>query len=230
MRARDIMTTDLTTVSPGTPIATVAPVMAERGVSGIPVLDSAGRLCGLVTESDIMRRVAAERDKAPGWLAGLLGDAARLAQEYARRHGTSARDVMTPDLETVGPDTPVADVAAALERRRVRRLPVVEDGRLVGVVSRADLLKAVLNAPPTAPAAADDTAIRAEPRRRLAREPWVDRNFLHVGVRGGEVTLSGFARNDEVRQAMRVLAEGVPGVRAVHLDLPAPPPFMLGVG
>ncbi|MBY0336271.1 MAG: CBS domain-containing protein [Acetobacteraceae bacterium] len=230
MLARDIMTRDLVTVTPDAPIAMVAAIMAERGVSGLPVVASDGRLCGLVTESDLLRRVAATRDRAPGWLSGLFGDAGRLARDYARSHGTRARDVMTVHVTSIPPEAAVEDAAALLERLRVRRLPVVEDGKLLGLVSRADILKAVLEMSPPEPASADDRSIREELRRRLAAQPWADRNFLHVAVQGGAVKLSGFARNDDVARAMRVLAEGVPGVRTVELDLAPPPPFMLGVG
>ncbi len=226
--ARDIMTTDIVTVGPDTPVAELAALLAGRGISGAPVVDSEGALLGLVTEGDLMRRLAAERDRPPGWLAGLLGDGTELARRFARTHGQLAGDVMTRDLATVGPDVPVADIARLFETRDIRRVPVVEAGRLIGVVSRADLLRAILA--PLPAQARGDAAIRDELHRRLREQPWVDRNFLHAAVSGGVVTLSGFARNEDRRRALRVLAEGVPGVREVRLDLAPPPPFMLGVG
>ncbi len=225
--ARDIMTTDIVTVGPETPVPELAALLAQRGISGAPVVDAGGALLGVVTESDLLRRLAAERERPPGWLAGLFGDTTEQARRYARTHGQRAGDLMTRDLATAGPDTPVADIARLFEARDIRRVPVVEGGRLLGVVSRADLLRAIL-----APAPAEgraDAAIREELHRRLREQPWVDRNFLHAAVSGGVVTLSGFARNEDRRRALRVLAEGVPGVREVRLDLAPPPPFMLGM-
>jgi CBS domain-containing protein len=230
MRARDIMTTDIATLPPDASLSAIASLLAERGISGAPVVGRDGTLLGIVTESDIMRRIAAERDRPPGWFAGLFGDDTELAHRYARSHGQTASDLMTVTLETVGPDATLPDIAELFETHDIRRVPVLEAGRLLGVVSRADLLKAIL-APEKAPdAAPDDAAIRAELQRRLREEPWVDRTFLHATVKGGVVTLSGFARNEEKRRALKVLAESVAGVRAVHLDLAPPPPFMLGSG
>lgn len=231
MRARDIMTTDLATVSPEAPIAEVAALLSERGVSGAPVVAADGALLGIVTESDLLRRIAAERDRPPGWLAGLLADSTALARRYARTHGQRAADIMTTGLETVGPDAALPEIARIFEQRDIRRVPVVEgDRRLLGVVSRADLLRAVLAPQPAEGDARSDAAIRDELNRRLREQPWVDRNFLHAAVTGGVVTLSGFARNEEKKRALKVLAEGVPGVREVRLDLAPPPPFMLGTG
>lgn len=226
--ARDIMTAEIATVGPETPVADLAALLAARGISGAPVVGADGALLGMVTESDLLRRVAAERDRPPGWLAGLLGDSTELARRYARSHGQTAGDLMTREVEGVGPDTPAAEIARIFERRDIRRVPVVEGGRLLGIVSRADLLRAIL-APPAAEGRSDG-AIRDELNRRLREQPWVDRNFLHAAVTGGVVTLSGFARNEEKRRALKVLAETVPGVREVRLDLAPPPPFMLGTG
>jgi CBS domain-containing protein len=227
--ARDVMTNDLVTVGPEMPVAELAALLAGRGVSGAPVVDGEGALLGVVTESDLLRRLAAGGDRPPGWLGRLFADSTDDARRYARAHGQRAGDLMTRELATVGPDTPVADIARLFEARDIRRVPVVEGGRLLGVVSRADLLRAIL-APPPAETPRADAAIRVELHRRLREQPWVDRNFLHAAVSGGVVTLSGFARNEDRRRALRVLAEGVPGVREVRLDLAPPPPFMLGMG
>lgn len=226
MIARDVMTRSVVTVRPEMPVASLATLLSERGISGVPVTDEKGCLLGIVTEGDLMRRLAAPRDEKPGMFAGLFRDAAWHAARYSRAHGRTAADVMTREVESVTPGAPIEAVAAVMERRGVRRVPVVEEGVLLGLVSRSDLLRALLSeSPPTAEAS--DQEIRRELSRRMREQPWADLHFLHASVRDGEVTLSGFARSPEVIRALRVLAEGVPGVRKVSTDLAPPPPFML---
>ncbi|MCW8087277.1 CBS domain-containing protein [Sabulicella glaciei] len=226
MIARDVMTRSLVTVRPEMPVASLASLLSERGISGVPVTDEKGCLLGIVTEGDLLRRIAAPRDEKPGLLAGLFGDAGTLAAQFSRAHGRTVADVMTREVETVTPGAPLPAIATLMEQRGIRRVPVTEEGMLLGVVSRADLLRALLAESPEA-TQADDAEIRRELARRLREQPWADRHFLHASVREGAVTLSGFARNPEVARALRVLAEGVPGVRHVSVDLAPPPPFML---
>lgn len=230
MRAEDIMSRDLVTVRPEAPLTEVVELLAQRHLSGVPVVDAAGRLCGVLTESDLMRRVAAAADAPQGFLAGLIRDAAADAQRFAKAHGRTAQDVMTPAPLSVGPDAPVAEVAKLLEEKGIRRVPVVAAGRLLGLVSRADLLKAVLAEPGAISGEAkDDAAIRAALRQAMREQPWVDRHFMHAAVKDGHVHFTGFARSPSVAQGLRALAEAIPGVRGVTLDLAPPPPFMLGI-
>ncbi|MCX8132376.1 MAG: CBS domain-containing protein [Roseococcus sp.] len=230
MRAEEIMSRDVVTVRPETPLREVAELLATRHLSGVPVVDAEGRLLGVVTESDLMRRIAAPAEAPMGFLAGLIRDAAAEAARFAKLHGRTAQDVMTPDPLCVVPEAPVAEVAKLLEEKGIRRLPVVSGGRLLGLVSRADILKAVLAAPAAAgSAAADDAAIRAALRRAMREQPWVDRHFLHAEVRDGHVHFTGFARSPSVGQGLRALAEGIPGVKGVSLDLAPPPLFMMGI-
>jgi CBS domain-containing protein len=229
MRAEEIMTRDVVVLRPETPIMEAARLFAERGISGAPVVDAAGLLVGVVSESDLMHRLAASGARPPGWLGGLLADPASLAREYARAHGRTVQDVMTTDPLSLGPDVPAERVAKLLEEKGIRRVPIVAAGRLLGVVSRSDLLKVLLAAPDAPAAAADDAAIRVELARRLREQPWADRQFLHAAVKDGAVHFTGFARSPAVGQGLRALAEGVPGVREVTLDLAPPPPFMFGM-
>lgn len=229
MRADEIMSRDVVTVRPETPLREVAELLASRHLSGVPVVDAEGRLLGVLTESDLMRRIAAPAEAPAGFLGGLIRDAAAEAGRFAKLHGRTAQDVMTPDPLCVPPDAPVAEVAKLLEEKRIRRLPVVSEGRLLGLVSRADILKAVLAAPEAGGGAADDAAIRAALRRAMREQPWVDRHFLHAEVRDGHVHFTGFARSPTIAQGLRALAESIPGVRSVSLDLAAPPLFMMGI-
>lgn len=230
MRARDIMTPDPVTVPPETPLAAVATLMAERAISGLPVVDGEGRLLGVVTDGDLMRRLAAKEDDAPSFLASLLGATADQAARYARTHGRRVRDVMTRDLATVEEDATVEEVAHLLEQRRIRRVPVLRDGKLAGVVSRADLLRAVM-APVAEPASdeASDGRIRREIIRAMREQTWVSTRFVFPMVENGAVSFHGFLGSAEVMAALRVLAEGIAGVKEVRFETQPAPPFMLGI-
>jgi CBS domain-containing protein len=230
MRARDIMTPDPVTVPPETPLAAVATLMADRGISGLPVVEESGRLVGVITDGDLMRRLAAKEEEAPSFLASLLAPRADQAMRYARTHGRRVRDVMTRDVVTVEEDATVEEVAHILESRRIRRVPVLRDGKLVGVVSRADLLRAVM-APLQEPSQeeASDARIRRELIRAMREQPWVSTRFVFPMVEKGVVSFHGFLGSAEVMTALRVLAEGIPGVREVRFETQPPPPFLLGV-
>ncbi|MGG5809566.1 CBS domain-containing protein [Falsiroseomonas sp. CW058] len=224
MLARDLMTTTPITLPPDLPLAAVARIFAERGISGAPVVDAEGRLLGMVTEGDLVHRLAATERKKPGWLTGLLATAGQQAEQYARLHGRTAADVMTRHLVTAEEDTPVEKIAKALEDRHIRRVPVLRGEVLVGVVSRADLIRAVM-APPAEPAgvAADDERIRRDLRQAMRGQAWIDAFYIFPDVRDGVVMFHGWCRNEEVKRGLRVLAEGIPGVKGVQVMVEKPP-------
>jgi CBS domain-containing protein len=230
MRARDIMTTDPITVPPDTPLEAVAALMADRGISGLPVVDEEGRLVGLVTDGDLMRRLSAKEDKPASFFAALLVATADQAMAYARAHGRRVRDVMSFNLATVNEDATVEEVAHILESKRIRRVPVLRDGILVGVVSRADLLRAVM-APigSGAEQEASDPRIRREIIARMHAEPWISTRFVFPMVKDGVVSFHGFLSAQETKTALRVLAEGVPGVKEVVFDTSPAPKMMVGM-
>jgi hypothetical protein len=180
------------------------------------VLDAEGRLLGLLTEGDLIRRLAATTDKPRSWFLSIFGSAPAQAEHYARSHAHKVRDVMTTEVEWVAPDRPVAEVAALLERRNIRRVPVLQDGRLLGIVSRADLLKVSLAAPPAA-AGSTDHEIAQALSRAMRDEPWIDAYFIFPEVKDGVVTIHGYCRSEEVQRGLRVLAEGIPGVKEVRV-------------
>ncbi len=227
MLVREIMTRDVMTVAPETPVPALATLFADRGISGVPVVEADGTLVGLVTEGDLMRRLAAEGEAPKSWLSRLFGAAPRLAADYAQIHGQQARDVMSTKLEVVSEDDTVPHVAALLEKRGIRRLPVVKDGKLIGIVSRADLMRAVLASPRKPEAAISDQEIRREVRRQMRQQAWADSYLIFVDVTDGVVTFHGFSRSPDVERALRVLGEAVPGVKGVKLDLVPKPPFVL---
>ncbi|WP_159992986.1 CBS domain-containing protein [Roseomonas sp. 18066] len=227
MLVRDVMTRDAMTVAPETPAAALAALFAERGISGVPVVDAAGKLLGMVTEGDLIRQLAAEGEAPRGWFRRLIDSAPAQAEHYARSHGRTARDLMSTGIVSTTEDATVSAAAAQLESAKVRRLPVLRDGQLVGILSRADLMRAVLAPPEAAATAPTDREIHQRLRDAMAAQPWADSYLIFVEVRGGIVTFHGFSRGEEIGRGLRVLAEGIPGVKAVKLDLVPRPAFVL---
>ena len=230
MKAADIMTREIMTVGPETALADAVRLMLEHRVSGLPVVDGAGRLVGLLTEGDLLHRAETGTDAVRlGWLQALLARG-RMAEQYVHTHGRRVRDVMTRDVLTVGEASPLDDVIRIMESRHVRRVPVVEDDRLVGMVSRSDLVRALgaLLGRPAGPHK-DDGAIREAILAEMARHRWAPGQNVDVVVRKGVVELTGVIFDERMRGAMRVIAESVPGVRAVRDDLDLVDPNLIGV-
>jgi CBS domain-containing protein len=223
------MTTNLVTLPPDAPLEAVAHALADRGISGAPVVDSTGTLLGMVTEGDLIKRLSAKDRVETGWFAGLFQSAAGQAARYARVHGHKARDVMTTDLATVSEDTSIEHIARIIEDKGIRRVPVVRDGKLVGLVSRADLIRAMIMPEDAVSADAPDSRIRRDVLKAMRDQPWVDTYFIFADVKDGVVTFHGFCRSDQVKQGLRVLAEGIDGVKGVTMELQAPPPMMMGM-
>jgi CBS-domain-containing membrane protein len=221
MTAKDIMTTKVVAVGPEMPVSAVAALLLERRISGVPVIDDDRRVLGIVSEGDLMCRDEAAPRRS--WWLTLFGEAEEMAREFVKTHGVRAKDVMTRDVVTVAEETPVADIAALLERRGIKRVPIVRDGRLVGIVSRADLLRALAarGLKPLIPEVQEDAAIRTQLLAKLEREPWADTHLLSIVVDEGIVHLWGIARSETARRAMVVAAETIRGVRGVedHLRL-----------
>jgi CBS domain-containing protein len=214
LTAKDLMTVDVVTVPPETPVAVVARLLSQRGLSAVPIQGPDGRLLGIVTESDLIRRLAGEEDAPQGWFSGLFADPAELADRYARTHGHTAGDIMTRDVVSVTEDANAAQIAKLLEEKHIRRVVVLSDGRLRGIVSRSDLLRAIVSPPPAAGDVSDDR-IRRAVLAAMRREPWADTFYTLVEVRNGVVCFHGFYKTEAVRHGLRVLAEGVPGVKQV---------------
>jgi CBS-domain-containing membrane protein len=230
MQARDVMTSKVVTVRPDTRVEQIARLLLERRISGVPVVDADERLVGIVTEGDLMRRPEMGTERHRGWWLRLFGDQRERAAEYARAHGSRAEEVMTRNVVTVTEETPVAEIARLLEERRIKRVPVLRDGKIVGIVSRANLLQSLAARPaPTLPERwMDDRSIRDEVARVLDREGWTAHGPLNVIVTNGVVELWGLVESKEERLAIRIAAENVPGVVAVKDNLGSVRPWLWG--
>ncbi|MXP63003.1 CBS domain-containing protein [Roseomonas sp. M0104] len=219
------MTPGVVTVPPETPFLAIAHLLAERGISAAPVVGPNGALLGIVTEADLIRRLAGA-DKPPmGLLRQLFANMNRLADRYACSHGTTAAEVMTTDVITIAPETGVGAIAETMEAHNIRRVLVVEQGKLRGVVSRADLLR-VLVAPQAEAGDYPDERVRRAVLAAMRREPWADTFYTLVDVRDGIVELHGFSRSPSVQRALKVLAEQVPGVKGVVDKTQPMPPYL----
>src|SRR5262247_548512 len=215
MKAHDVMTWGTITVEPEASVARAVRLMLQNKISGLPVVDDKGRLLGIVTEGDFLRRdeLGTQRQR-PRWLEFLLGPG-RLAAEYVQASGQKVAQVMTPEVKTITSESPLEEVVRLMERHRVKRLPVVQDGKLIGIVSRADLLHALGSvARELKPAASDDTTIREQIIAECAKQRWAP--HINVVVRDGVVGLWGVITDDRKREAFIVAAENVPGVKAVN--------------
>jgi CBS domain-containing protein len=219
MNAGDIMTRSVVSVAPQTTIAEAAQLMLQHRVSGLPVVDAQGVVIGIVTEGDLLRRaeIGTER-RRPRWIELLLGPG-RLARDYVDAHARRVSEIMSAEVVSASPPEPVSDVVRAMEKHRIKRLPVVDaTGRLVGIISRADLMHALLNAlsRPESRAAGSDAEIREQILAEIAKQPWGPRYSVDIVVNNGVVDLHGTITNDQERSALRVVAENTAGVTAVH--------------
>ncbi len=217
MFAKDVMSTDVAVVGPEATIVEAARIMLDRRVSGLPVVDGAGALIGMITQGDLMRRAEFGADKRPSWWLRLFTSDGTLAADYARAHGRFVREAMSRSVVAIEETASIARIAELLDHLSVKRLPVLRDGRLVGVVSRRDLLKALIAAPArqTAPTARADAEIAAAIRAAMARAAWIDQAQIVLVVEGGTARMSGRVSAEGQHQALRALVENMPGVTAV---------------
>ena len=226
MKARDIMSTKVVTVSPSTSVRDIAGLMVEKHVSGLPVLDDNGTLVGMVSEGDLLRRPEIGTQKHRRRWVSFFSGVDSQAREFTKSHALRAGDVMTKQVIHVSEETPLGDVVGLMEKHNIKRLPVLSDGKLVGIVSRADLLRALAarQADPMPPPAESDATIRAAMNDVLKNEEWAMSAMVNVIVSEGVVHLWGVIDSDDQRQALRVAAENIPGVTAIeeHLSFSLP--------
>lgn len=217
MKAEDVMTHCVISITPDASIAEAIARMISHEVSGMPVIDDHGRLVGMITEGDFLRR-AETGTEGPRrrWVELLLG-AGSEAEDYARSHGRSVRHVMSTNVLTVAPEASLDEVVRVMEEHAIKRIPVLEEGRVVGIVSRADLMSAVaarISAP--SQGVASDHSIRAKIMTELKRQTWAPLHSVKVTVRSGIVELLGVIYDERQRRALHVLVGNVDGVKEVR--------------
>ena len=215
MRVKDVMTRDVVSVGANEPVVKAARLMLQNRISGLPVVDAEGELVGIVTEGDFLRRgeLGTQR-RRPKWLEFIVGPG-RLAEEYVHTSGRKVEEIMTPDPATVTEDGTLDDVVEIMERRHIKRLPVMRSGRMVGIVSRANLMHALASIAREMPApAGGDSAIRENILAAIGQQHWAPR--VNVVVKNGIVELWGVVTDERERRGLVVAAENVAGVKQVH--------------
>lgn len=214
LTAADVMTLEVATVSPGTSLRDIAQLIRTRRISGVPVVESNGRVVGIVSEGDLIGHSSIVGERRRSWWLSLFDDEAASARDYIKTHGRSARDAMSPNVVSVEQTATLADIAEILHRHRIKRVPVLRNGRLAGIVTRGNLLEGLASQEIGKAGPVDDESIRQRLLRDLQNQPWV--HLLNVGVEDGVVHLHGTFQTDEERRALQIAAEGVPGVKRIE--------------
>jgi CBS domain-containing protein len=221
MKAKHVMVSPVITGQADMTVREVAKVLSENRISAIPIVDDAGNVIGIVSEGDLIRRAEIGTQKHRSWWLLLFTSNVQLAEEYARAHARKVRDLMTHEVISVEPQTSLSAIAQLLERHHIKRVPVLESGKLVGIVTRGNLVQAIATAPQKGHRPLGDEEIRTKIQKRLEAESWSNSAFINVTVSEGEVNLWGIVRSEAERNAVRVAAEGIAGVKDIkdHLAL-----------
>jgi CBS domain-containing protein len=229
MRAMDVMTSEVITVDEDASVQAVAKLLAERGVSAVPVVDRENRVIGMVSEGDLLHRTETGTERRRSWWLDMMASTNKLAGDYVKSHSGKVKDVMTRDVISVTETTPVADIAVLLETNRIKRVPVVRDGKLVGIVSRANLVRALAMTinEATDGAEADDRSIRDKLLAELKAEKWAEVSPANVTVKDGVVHLWSSYLSEQEKRALVVAAENIPGVRGVEDHMRPVPAYLL---
>ena len=229
MKISEIMTRNVVTVRPTASIRDAARALVEHAVSGLPVVDERGAVVGVLSEGDLIVRQK-PRERTPWWRV-FFDDGERLAREYQKAEGTTVAEVMTRSVISIAPDMPIESAAVILDERRIRRLPVVADGRLVGIVSRGDLVKALAAAAPVESVSRPDAQLVEEMRVRLARERWVASRGIIVQAQDGVLTLLGLVESEAEKAALETMARAIEGAKGVQsrLLVKAEVPYHYGI-
>ena len=229
MRAIDVMTSEVVTVSDNASVAAVAKLLAERSISAVPVVDAANRVIGMVSEGDLLHRTETGTERRRSWWLDMLASTNQLAGDYIKSHSGLVKDVMTRDVISVSDTTPVADIAIVLETNRIKRVSVLRDGKLVGIVSRANLVRALatLGDQPSSDTEIDDLSIRDKLLAELKAQRWAEVSPANVTVKDGVVHLWSSYLSEQEKRALIVAAENTPGVRRVEDHMRRVPAYLL---
>ena len=217
MHAADVMTSGVISVGPDSSMLEAVRLMLQHRISGLPVVDKNGDLLGVITEGDLLRRTeTGTQRRRPRWLEFLVGPG-KLAGEYVHASGRKVNEVMTVGAKTVAEDTALEQIVELMERHQIKRVPVMRGREVVGIVTRANLLRALAGLVRVAPPSdTNDAAIRERLLAELGKQPWAPTAQLNILVRNGVVQLWGTIFDERQREALRVAAENISGVKATE--------------
>jgi CBS domain-containing protein len=228
MRAMDVMTSEVITVDENASVQSVAKLMANHGISAVPVVDKDNRVIGMVSEGDLLHRAETGTERRRSWWLEMMASTNQLAGEYLKSHSGRVKDVMTRDVISVTDTTPVADIAVLLETNRIKRVPILRDGKLVGIVSRANLVRALamtVNEPASGDET-DDRTIRDKLLAELKVQKWAEVSPANIIVKDGVVHLWSSYFSEQEKRALVVAAETIPGVRGVEDHMRPVPTYL----
>jgi CBS domain-containing protein len=225
MNAVDVMVSNVITVNVDATVQEVAGTLATNHVSAVPVVDRQGKLAGMVSEGDLIRRSEIGTERSRSWWLDALSTNRKLAEEFVRSHSRRVSDVMTTNVISVKPDSTLGEIASLLEKNGIKRVPVVQDGTVVGIVSRANLVQALASVIelPLEGTVESDESLRGKVLARLQEAPRVRPALLNVIVHDRIVELWGTVDSEAERKAIRVAAEATPGIRHVNDNLVVQP-------
>jgi CBS domain-containing protein len=226
MRARDVMVRAVATTTPDSTVETVAKLMINLRISGVPVLDRNGQLVGIITEGDLLRRTETGTERRRSRWSHWFSGNSRLAADYVKSHARRVEDVMTREVVTVGELATLEEIAELMESKGIKRVPVVHVGKIVGIVSRADLLQVLASGGAPRDAEDSDRLIRERLFTELSKQKWASPTEENIVVSDGIVHFWGTAASDEERAALRVLAENIPGVRGIEDHMISGPRYL----
>jgi CBS domain-containing protein len=230
MKAHDIMTRDVTTVSPDTSVRDIAALMMEKHISGVPVLTNNGKIIGMVSQSDLLHRAELGTERKHKWWFRTFADSNALAREYAKAHGLKAHDIMSRYVVSVRDDAELRDVADILDSHRIKRVPVVQEGRLVGIITRGDLVRALSQVQISKAAKKiDNAALHKTLHDRIRTQPWMNDSYINLTVNDGVVELWGYVVSTDQHNALRALVEETDGVSRVEDKLSVAGPLRGGI-
>ncbi len=224
MEAKDIMTRDVATVAPEASVREAAGLMTGKRVSGLPVV-AEGRLVGILTASDLLHRVETGTEKKESWFATFFADPDEMARQYAKSHGLKVHEVMSRHVVSVREDASLGKVADVLETNKLKRVPVVRDGALVGIISRSDLVGALSRISVGAPAEkSDDATLQRKIMEQIRKQSWLNSGYVNITVKDGVVEAWGVVPSNDQRNALQVLIEGTSGITRMddHLRIGMP--------
>jgi CBS domain-containing protein len=225
MNAADVMVRQVITIRPDSTIRDLANLLVEKHISAVPVTDPDGKLLGIISEGDLLRRSETETERRRSWWLTWFVSYETLTSEFIKSHSRKVSDVMTRNVVVAKPDTPLHEIATLLERNRIKRVPVVQDGKIVGLVSRANLVQALASwreadTPSVVP---DDVALRDAVMANLEKEAWAPTALINVTARSGQIDLWGLVYSEAQRDALRIATEVTPGVLGVNDNLTVRP-------
>lgn len=220
MNAADVMVRRVITTGPNSTVRDVATTLITNHISAVPVVGDDGKLLGIISEGDLLRRSETHTERQRSWWLEWLTTSETLAAEFVKSHSRRVGDVMTRNVITARPDTPLHEIATLLEHNQIKRVPILQNGELVGLVSRANLVQALASQrEDTAATTPDDKALREAVMANLEKESLPRVTLINITAHSGTIDLWGLVNSEAEKGAIRVAVEITPGVGAVNDNL-----------